>query len=179
MRTKTHLILIKVIASFVFLFAQCSTVFANFQGVAETYYNGPQVIMCDTCPPGNPTECPKGMFRLWEVRETTPGNSVIINTKRTVAINGSSEFLNSNADWTSGSWNLFDRRHQAALDVHFATGLVLDYFSIVHNRNGVDDGKLTYKKNILEKITSYCLFEKNYLNYRTLKSKLLSINIKV
>jgi len=136
MRQKTKIMILAL------LLMSCSTVLANFSGVAETFYNGTQVIMCDTCPPGKSFECPKGMFRLWEVRETTPGNSVIIHTKRGDTINKTLEVLNENANWTSGSWNLFDRNHQAILDIHISTGMVLDYFSIVYGRDGVDDGQI-------------------------------------
>jgi len=118
-------------------------VFANFSGVAETFYNGAQIIRCDTCSPIKFIECPQGMYRLWEVRPTVNGSSVIIHTKRSGSSNGTTEFLNSNADWTSGSWNLFDRNHQAALDVHFATSVTIDYFAEVHGRDGVDDGQLS------------------------------------
>jgi len=90
MRQKTK----EKIAFFVILLLMsCSTVFANTVGTAETFYNGTQSIVCDTCSPVKFIECPQGMYRLWEVRPTVNGSSVIIHTKREKSSNGISEFI--------------------------------------------------------------------------------------
>jgi len=125
------------LAKFAFIFAilwtQCFTVYpANVSGTAQTLYSGTQNIICyDT----------NGLFILREVRETTPGNYITIHTLTWIwnnTTNSSSliEITNTNTNWDSVNWVGFDQL-QHATDVHIATGWVLDYFSTVHNRNGI------------------------------------------
>ena len=103
----------------------------NASGIAQTLYSSTQNITCDSYVNG---------YRLYESRNTTSGNNVIINTKNCLSNHiyaNAIEFSNTNTYWTSGNWTAFNQ-DQAALDVHWGAEKVLDYFSSVHNRNSLD-----------------------------------------
>ena len=119
---------------------------ANFPGTAQTLYSGTQDITCDSY---------FGVYRLYESRNTTSGNSVTINTLNRVTEN---EISNANTNWTSGNWANFSQ-YQSALDVHWGMEKVIDYFTNVHNRNGIDTTS-TYVPNI----KSYVFFNARHAN---------------
>ena len=103
----------------------------NVPGVAQTLYSGIQGIFCNPYNFG---------YTLSEIRNTTIGNSVTIETLKDegLMIISGKPFYNSNTNWISGSWTTFDEE-QAALDVHWGAEKVLDYFSSVHSRNGIGE----------------------------------------
>jgi len=103
----------------------------NVTGTAQTLYSNNQYINCDSFSMG---------YRLFENRNTTSGQSANIHTLN--CINGgiysnAIEFTNTNTMWTQGSWCDF-YQDQAALDVHWGTEKVLDYWSNQHSRNSIN-----------------------------------------
>ena len=113
----------------------------NVSCTAQTLYSGLRYDMtCDSYQNG---------YRLFENRNTTSGQSVIINTKN--CLNQANyayaiDFSNTNTYWTSGNWATFSQ-NQVALDAHWGAEKVLDYWSSVHNRNSLN--------NVGLNITSY------------------------
>ena len=109
----------------------------NSAGTAQTLYSGTQNIICDSY---------SGGYRLYESRNTMPWSIVTINT---LNLDGN-EISNANTNWTSGSWTNFIQ-YKSALDVHWGMEKVIDYFTNVHNRNGIDP-------IFVPNITSYVYF---------------------
>ena len=103
---------------------------ANAPGTAQTLYNnGIKNITCDSY---------SGGYRLRETRSTTSGKNVAVKTFVCASYppSGEVDFSNTNTNWISGSWATFAQQ-QIALDVHWGTEKVLDYWSSVHSRNGI------------------------------------------
>ena len=103
---------------------------ANTSCTAQTSYSGTQSITGDTY---------SGGIRLQETR-----NGVLIQTlnlNSTYNYSNATDFSNSNTNWISGSWPSFTQ-DQWALDAHWGTEKVLDYWSSVFNRNSVDGNSL-------------------------------------
>jgi Zn-dependent metalloprotease len=110
----------------------------NTTGQAETLYSGIQKFTCDSY---------SGGYRLFESRNTTPGNTAIIHTKNCQNAwntNGAIEFSNTSPTWAAGSWAAFSQS-RAALDAHWRAEKVLDYWHTVHNRNSLDNAGLMIK----------------------------------
>lgn len=122
---------------------------SNISGIAQTLYSGVKNVTCDSLP---------NAYRLCESRTTTQGNSVPIHTKN--CLNGTDyanaiDFLNTGADWTSENWAAFNQ-DQLALDAHWGSEKVLDYWSSVHNRNSLNDSGLH--------ITNYVHYNSEWVN---------------
>ena len=99
---------------------------ANTSCTAQTSYSGTQSMTGDTYPGG---------IRLQETR-----NGVLIQTlnlNNTLNYSSATDFSNSNTNWISGSWPIFTQ-DQWALDTHWGTEKVLDYWRSVFNRYSVD-----------------------------------------
>jgi len=99
----------------------------NVACVAQTLYSGNQNITGDTY---------AGGIRLSEVR-----NNVNIHTlnmqNQLNNYNNAAEFSNNNTNWTTGNWANINQ-DQAALDVHWGSEMVFDYWHNVQNRNSID-----------------------------------------
>jgi len=98
----------------------------NYSGTAQTLYSGLQNITCFSY---------TSEYVLREIRNTIHGKSVTIQTLNSTP--WGVDFSNTNANWTSGSWATFAQQ-RAALDIHWGTEKVLDYWSSVHSRDGID-----------------------------------------
>ena len=121
----------------------------NTPGTAQTKYSGDQSITCDSYLNG---------YRLYEVRNTTPGNNAIVHTRNCrndINIGNAIEFTNTNTYWGTGSWSAF-AQSQAALDAHWAVEKNLDYWKTVHSRNSLN--------NMGGTVNSYVHFMLNYNN---------------
>jgi len=108
---------------------------ANTSGTAQTLYSSSQNITCDSY---------SNEYRLYETRNTTTGNNVIIHTKNCLNqtdIANAIEFSNTGVNWTSGNWADFNQ-DQAALDAHWGAEKVIDYWKTIHNRNSLNDSGL-------------------------------------
>jgi Zn-dependent metalloprotease len=115
---------------------------SNTASIAQTMYSGTQTITCGSTSSG---------FRLYENRNTTSTNSVIVRTRNSRNSNNigsrASEFTNTNTNWVAGSWATF-AQSQHALDVHWAAEKVLDYWSTVHRRNSLDNSGLSIRSYV-------------------------------
>jgi len=114
---------------------------ANTSGSVQTRYSGTQTITNDSYSNG---------FRLFESRNTTLGNNLIIRNNVTIhtlnCLNGTNyanatEFSNTNTNWTSGNWATF-AQNQVALDAHWGAEKVIDYWTNVHSRNSLNNSGL-------------------------------------
>ncbi len=109
----------------------------NTTSTAQTRYSNTQTITTDSY---------SNSFRLYESRRTTSvNNNVTIRTLN--CLNGTNyanatEFLNINTNWTQGGWSTF-AQNQVALDAHWGTEKVLDYWSSIHNRNSLNGAGLS------------------------------------
>lgn len=96
----------------------------NATGTANTLFSGQQTIITDSTAPND--------FTLWDL---TRGNGIHTwdmntDTDPWFAV----DFTDANNAWTSNT-NL----DKAALDVHWGTEQVYDYYKTVHSRNGFDN----------------------------------------
>lgn len=116
---------------------------SNTPGTAETLYSGSQEITCDSY---------SGGYRLEESR-----NGVSIKTYNSQETQNYSniDFVNSNTNWTNGSWANFSQDQQA-LDVQWGAEKVLDFWQTFFNRKSLDGNGL--------RILSYVHFTKNVDN---------------
>lgn len=96
----------------------------NANGTADTRYSGTRNIVADSF---------TGGFRLRETR-----NSVRIETynMRNQGANyfAATDFVDNNNNWTAAEFNNANSDN-AALDAHWGTEMVYDYFNTVHGRN--------------------------------------------
>ena len=96
---------------------------SNANGTASTRYSGSRSIVTDSY---------AGGFRLKETR-----NSVRIETynmHQDTVFGSASLFQDDNNNWTAAEYHNANK-DDAALDAHWGTEKVYDYFYIVHNRN--------------------------------------------
>ncbi|MCJ8167513.1 M4 family metallopeptidase [Pontibacter sp. E15-1] len=102
----------------------------NSPGTAQTRYSGNRNLITDSF---------TGGFRLWEIRN---GVSVqTLNTQRGNNYGTAIDFVDTDNNWTSAE-HANANRDQAALDAHWGTEIVLDYWRSVHNRNSIDGNGL-------------------------------------
>lgn len=98
--------------------------YINSPGTATTRFSGTRNIVADSF---------TGGFRLRELR-----NNVRIETynmrNHGTNYSGANDFVDSNNNWTSAEFNNANMDN-AALDAHWGTEMVYDYFSTVHSRN--------------------------------------------
>jgi len=121
---------------------------SNTSGYAQTKYSDGQNIICDSYPQG---------YRLYETKNTVLNKSLIIHTfniQNRVYEPYLIEFTNTNTNWKSGNWVDFNR-DQAALDVHWGSEKIIDYWNSVHFRNGIHD---------TVNIISYAHYGRNFNN---------------
>ena len=119
----------------------CNT---NASGTAATRYSGTRNITGDSF---------TGGFRLREIR-----NGVDIQTLNLMNNNwpgASTDFVDDDNNWTDAEHNNQAQDH-AALDAHWGSEVVLDYWRTVHNRNSIDGNGLRIRNNV-----HYKLFEDN------------------
>jgi Zn-dependent metalloprotease len=108
----------------------------NVAGTAQTMYSGTQNIIGDSF---------SGGFRLRESR-----NSVNVQT---LNMNGGSayifatDFVDNDNSWTAAE-HANANLDQAALDAHWASEIILDYWRTVHNRNSINGSGMTVKSYI-------------------------------
>lgn len=98
----------------------------NAPGTADTRYSGTQAIVTDTYPGG---------FRL---RETRGANNVAIQTYNMVVAGNNyglaTDYSDNDNNWTAAEYHDVNN-DDAALDAHWGTERVFDYWSQVQNRN--------------------------------------------
>ncbi len=103
---------------------------ANVSCTGQTKYCGPQNFTGDSF---------TGGYRL---RESRNGVSIqTLNLHSTDIYASATDFVNSNTNWTSGSWANFNT-DQAALDAHWSAEKVVDFWKTVFNRNSIDGAGL-------------------------------------
>ena len=102
----------------------------NTVGTAATMYSGSRSVVADSF---------TGGFRLREVRNGVNIQTFDINEGTNYS--GAVDFVDNNNNWTIAEHNNA-QQDQAALDAHWGSEMVLDYFRINHNRNSIDDNGL-------------------------------------
>lgn len=98
----------------------------NTPGTAQTNYSGTRAITGDSF---------TGGFRL---RENRNGVDVqTLNVHKTIGIQVADDFTDNDNNWTAAEYNntLHD---QVALDAHWASEMILDYWRTMFNRNSID-----------------------------------------
>ena len=126
---------------------------ANAIGSAETRYSGTRTITTDLDLDGfeyKLRETRSGVnIKTLNMNEATEGKpSSIMNFAF------ASDFIDNNNNWTAAEHSEND--DQVALDIHWATETVLDYWRIVHQRNSFDAN--------LADVDNYIHYGKNYEN---------------
>ena len=118
---------------------------ANAPGTAATRHSGTQSITTDSY---------NGGYRLREIRGTGLGIETY-NMKNGTIYNNAIDFTDMDNNWSAAEYNnaSFDN---AALEVHWATEKVYDYWKNVHGRNSYDDKGA--------KLKSYVHYDINYAN---------------
>lgn len=101
---------------------------ANAPGTAATRYSGTQSITTDSY---------NGGYRLREIRGTGLGIETY-NIKNTMDVVNAVDFMDMDNNWSAAEYNNANLDN-AALDVHWATEKVYDYWKNVHGRNSYDD----------------------------------------
>jgi hypothetical protein len=82
-------------------------------------------------------------------------NIATLNAQRGSSIGNAIDFIDNDNNWTALEHNNV-YKDQAALDVHWAAEVTLDYWKIVHNRNSIDNNGL--------QVSSYVHFQQNWYN---------------
>ncbi len=98
----------------------------NIPCSAETVYSGNRAITGDTYPGG---------IRLREVRNNV--NVSTLNLQNTFSYGSAVDFQNNNTNWSMFLWPAFFQ-DASALDVHWGSEMVLDYWRTIFNRNSID-----------------------------------------
>ena len=112
---------------------EVSTMFdGNTPSTGQSRYSGTVDFIGDIY-----TDATRGAgVRLREVRNNV--NIITLN------YNGSTDFFNTNTNWSSGSWSGFVA-DQVAIDAHWGAEMVVDYWRLVHGRNSIDNNGLNLK----------------------------------
>lgn len=112
---------------------EVSTMFdGNTPSTGQSRYSGTVDFIGDIY-----TDATRGAgVRLREVRNNV--NIITLN------YNGSTDFFNTNTNWSSGSWSGFVA-DQVAIDAHRGAEMVVDYWRLVHGRNSIDNNGLNLK----------------------------------
>lgn len=108
----------------------------NSPGTAQTLYSGSQNITGDSF---------IGGFRLRENRNGVDVQTLNIAKGSNYA--NAVDFVDNNNGWTAAEYANANQ-DQVALDVHWATEKILDYWSTVHNRNSVNGTGLPIKSYV-------------------------------
>lgn len=98
----------------------------NTPCTAQTRYSGMLGIIGDSF---------AGGFRLRENRNSVDIQTLNLQETDNYAI--AVDFTNTNTNWTIGSWANITQDQQA-LDAHWGSENVLDYWKVVHNRNSIN-----------------------------------------
>ncbi len=115
----------------------------NTPGTAQTSYSSTRAIVGDSF---------SGGFRL---RENRNGVDVqTLNMQSGTNYTGAIDFTDNDNNWNAAEHSM--NRDRAALDAHWGTETVLDYWRIVHNRNSIDGNGL--------RIISYVHYSSNWDN---------------
>jgi Zn-dependent metalloprotease len=99
----------------------------NTIGTAQTKYSGSQNITTDSYPQG---------YRLQEIRDSVHIYTKNLNHSTNLA--DTSSFSNSNNNWTNENWSTFSQ-DQWALDAHWASERILDFWRTVFTRKSFDN----------------------------------------
>ncbi|WHZ06750.1 MAG: Zinc metalloproteinase precursor / aureolysin [Cytophagales bacterium] len=120
---------------------------ANSTGTAATRYSGTQTITTDSY---------NGAFRLREVLNSV--NVTTLNFQHSTDYTTTSsaiDFTDNDNNWTAAEYN-DSNKDNAALDVHWASQQILNYWKSVQNRNSLDNNGLP--------LNNYVHFSSNYAN---------------
>ena len=108
----------------------------NVLGTADTRYSGSEDITADSF---------TGGFRLREIRNGVSLQT--LNMQHGVNIANAVDFVDNDNDWTAAEYQN-GNDDDAALDAHWASEAVLDYWRIVYNRNSIDNNGLAVRNYV-------------------------------